>query len=165
LGLETDKTLNLFAVLKDSKCGNALNLHFYGCFPIFIDIQNHKTGKQIRGISQSAMRILMDYAWPGNVRELENAIEHAFVLCAGDEIDIFDLPVEIRQMEYQPAFVEKTAESERSPVSRKKLSREILLEILDECDWNKAEAGRRVGLSRTAIWKYMKKWDIPLQRS
>jgi hypothetical protein len=31
-------------------------------------------------------------------------------------------------------------------------------------DWNKAEVGRRVGLSRTAIWKYMKKWDIPLKR-
>jgi len=131
----------------------------------FIDIQNHKTGKQIRGISQSSMRILMDYAWPGNVRELENAIEHAFVLCAGDEIDIFDLPVEIRQMEYKPAFIEKTAESARSHVSRKKLSRQVLLELLDECDWNKAEVGRRVGLSRTAIWKYMKKWNIPLQRS
>ena len=131
----------------------------------FIDIQNHKTGKQIRGISQSAMRILMDYSWPGNVRELENAIEHAFVLCTGDEIDIFDLPVEIRQMEYQPAFIEKTAEFERSHVSRKKLSRQVLLELLDECDWNKAEVSRRVGLSRTAIWKYMKKWNIPLQRS
>jgi DNA-binding NtrC family response regulator len=42
------------------------------------------------------MRILMDYSWPGNVRELENAIEHEFVHCAGGEIDIFDLPVEIR---------------------------------------------------------------------
>ncbi|MFH2067387.1 MAG: hypothetical protein ABIK15_19455 [Pseudomonadota bacterium] len=28
-------------------------------------------------------------------------------------------------------------------------------------DWNKAEVGRRVGYSRAAIWKYMKKWDIP----
>jgi two-component system response regulator HydG len=40
-----------------------------------------------------------------------------------------------------------------------------LRELLDECDWNKAEVGRRVGLSRTAIWKYMKKWgNIPLQK-
>jgi two-component system, NtrC family, response regulator HydG len=29
--------------------------------------------------------------------------------------------------------------------------------------WNKAEVGRRLGLSRTAVWKHMKKWDIPLQ--
>jgi len=46
---------------------------------------------------------------------------------------------------------------------RTKLTKELLLEHLATCDWNKAEVGRRVGLSRTAIWKYMKKWEIPLQ--
>jgi DNA-binding NtrC family response regulator len=45
----------------------------------FIDRQVRKTGKDIKGISQHAMRIFLDHAWPGNVRELENAIEHAFV--------------------------------------------------------------------------------------
>ena len=48
--------------------------------------------------------------------------------------------------------------------SGKKLTRETLLEILEESDWNKAEVARRVGVSRTAIWKYMKKWEIPLKR-
>jgi two-component system, NtrC family, response regulator HydG len=38
-----------------------------------------------------------------------------------------------------------------------------LLETLNESDWNKAEAGRRIGISRTAVWKYMKKYNIPLQ--
>ncbi|MBW2049266.1 MAG: sigma 54-interacting transcriptional regulator, partial [Deltaproteobacteria bacterium] len=66
----------------------------------FINLQNEKTGKDIKGLTQSAMRILMDYTWPGNVRELENSIEHAFVLCNGGNIDTFDLPVEIRQFEY-----------------------------------------------------------------
>ncbi len=47
---------------------------------------------------------------------------------------------------------------------RPTLSRPDLLELLDECGWNKAEVERRVGLSRTAIWKYMKTWNIPLQR-
>ncbi len=128
-----------------------------------IDIQNKKTGKRIRGVSNSSMRILMDYAWPGNVRELENAIEHAFVLCTGDMIDVFDLPVEIRQMKYQSFPLERSTQPERTSSSRKKLSRETLLKLLDECDWNKAEVSRHVGLSRTAIWKYMKKWNIPLK--
>ena len=91
------------------------------------------------------MQILMNYTWPGNVRKLENANEHAILLFSGDEIDIFDLPVEIRQMEYKPAFIEKTAESERSHVSRKKLSHQVLLEFLDKYDWYKAKVGRRVG--------------------
>ncbi len=130
----------------------------------FITIQNKKTGKKINSVSQSAMRILMDYTWPGNVRELENAIEHAFVLCNDEHIDIFDLPVEIRQIEYhlpEPSSVDRPSPS---LWPRKKLSREKLLELLNECDWNKAEVARRVGLSRTAIWKYMKKLDIPLKQ-
>jgi len=39
----------------------------------------------------------------------------------------------------------------------------LAVEVLEACNWNKAEVGRQVGLSRTAIWKYMKKWDIPLK--
>jgi len=130
----------------------------------FIKAQNRKTGKQIQGVSQAALRILMDYHWPGNVRELENAIEHAFVLCNKDRIDPFDLPVEIRQVEYQASFSTIPKKLSSNSVPRKKLSKEGLLNLLDECDWNKAEVGRRAGLSRTAIWKYMKKWDIPLKR-
>ncbi len=127
----------------------------------FIQLQNEKTGKRIKGVLPSAMRILMDYNWPGNVRELENAIEHAFVLCANEQIDLFDLPVEIRQLPYQPGPGQKPADAGIS--SRSKFSREFLIDVLGECEWNKAEAGRRLGVSRTAIWKYMKKWDIPLK--
>ncbi len=129
----------------------------------FIRTQNQRTGKQIAGVSQSAMRILMDYTWPGNVRELENAIEHAFVLCDAGYLDVFDLPVEVRQFEYQPSAL-KTAISVYPAPSKEKLTREALLEILRDSDWNKAEAARRVGVSRTAIWKYMNKWDIPLKQ-
>ena len=130
----------------------------------FINAQNLKTGKNIKGITQSSMRILMDYTWPGNIRELENAIEHAFVLCAAEPIDVFDLPVEIRQLAYRPESLGMPPPAKVSVSPGVRLSRELLLEILNECDWNKAEVGRRVGLSRTAIWKYMKKWGIPLKR-
>ena len=103
------------------------------------------------------------------MRELENAIEHAFVLCDGGTMDIFDLPVEIRQFAlidnlYQPGTLRAAPATSRTG-SGKRLNRERLLEILDASGLNKAEAARRVGVSRTAIWKYMKKWDIPLKRS
>jgi len=127
----------------------------------FIDLQNEKTGKRIRGLSDPAMRLLMDYPWYGNVREVENAIEHAFVLCSGEDIDIFDLPVEIRQIEYSQGTRLPPSRGAREP--KRKLSREVLLELLSETAWNKAEVARQVGLSRTSVWKYMKKWDIPLQ--
>ena len=109
------------------------------------------------------MRRLMDYAWPGNVRELENAIEHAFVLCNNGRIELLDLPIEIRRDDASMGFVYPEPPDKPRLQNRKKPSKELLLELLEECDWNKAEVGRRVGISRTAIWKYMKKFGIPLK--
>ncbi|MBW2514822.1 MAG: sigma 54-interacting transcriptional regulator [Deltaproteobacteria bacterium] len=129
----------------------------------FIAWQNKKTDKQIQGLSQTALRLFMDHAWPGNVRELENAIEHAFVLCDEKEIDIFDLPVELRKAKYQPALTDRTGEPYHERGDGRHLTKESLESLLSECNWNKAEVARRVGLSRTAIWKYMKKWGIPLK--
>ena len=128
----------------------------------FIDAFNRKTGKHIVDVAPAVMRLFLAYDWPGNVRELEHAIEHAFVLCVGDRIDVDDLPVELRHGPLQHTVLQVPA----GPAStgRPPLSRAVLLELLDSCDWNKAEVARRVGLSRTAIWKYMKKWNIPLRR-
>jgi two-component system response regulator HydG len=129
----------------------------------FIRHFNQKTGSKIQNITQNAMRVIMDYDWPGNVRELENAIEHAFVLCTTDQIDIFDLPVEIRRTGYHPAsFLSPISKNRRVPQSD--LTRERLNEVLHECGWNKAKASRRIGLNRTVLWRYMKKWNIPLKK-
>jgi PAS domain S-box-containing protein len=125
----------------------------------FIKRMGQKTGKQVTGLSQEALRIFMEYSWPGNVRELENAIEHAFVLCHSHEINVSDLPIEIRQ----PGWPNISAITPHPEQKRKKITSKTLLELLDACNWNKAEVARQVGLSRTAIWKYMKKWDIPLK--
>lgn len=130
----------------------------------FIKKMNTKTGKRVSRLSSDAMRIFMDHPWPGNVRELENAIEHAFVLCHRETIDVSDLPIEIRRPEHANSCHASPGDGFPRKVNRKKLSKTSLLELLDQCDWNKAEVGRRVGLSRTAIWKYMKKFNIPLQK-
>jgi len=128
----------------------------------FINLMNKKTGKNISGTAGPAMRLLMDYAWPGNVRELENAIEHAFVLCSRDRVDVMDIPAEIRQAESYPPGPDPSAGGTFRETLPKKLTKDLLLNLLKECDWNKAAVGRRVGLSRPAIYNRMKKWRIPL---
>lgn len=125
----------------------------------FVAGQNRKTGKQIRGLTPEAIRLLMDHGWPGNVRELENAIEHAFVLCAADRIDARDLPLEIRH-----GGLQTEPDRGRPPWPKARhLTREKLETLLRTCNYNKAETARRLGVSRTAVWKYMKKWGIPLR--
>ncbi|MDY6906087.1 MAG: sigma 54-interacting transcriptional regulator [Thermodesulfobacteriota bacterium] len=130
----------------------------------FIGMENNKTGKAVEGISAEAIRLMMDYHWPGNVRELENAIEHSFVLCrAHGMIDVFDLPVEIRKAEYHTEITNKNNFPKVRSSFRTGMTKADLMVLLEECGWNKAEVARRAGVSRTAIWKYMKKWDIPLK--
>jgi transcriptional regulator of acetoin/glycerol metabolism len=85
------------------------------------------------------------------------------VLCTADQIDIFDLPVEIRRTGYHPASLLNSI-SKNKRVSQGDLSRERLIDVLHECAWNKAEASRRIGLNRTVLWRYMKKWSIPLKK-
>ncbi len=135
----------------------------------FIGINNKLTKNKVKGISNPALRSIMDYPWPGNVRELANAIEHAFVLCSGREIDIHDLPVEIRNFDpyahdlNSPVIKAPVTTIPLTPLVRPSLSKEKLITLLTQCKWNKAEVARQTGFSRAAIWKYMKKWNIPTQ--
>jgi two-component system, NtrC family, response regulator HydG len=135
----------------------------------FIKVNNKKIKTKVKGIEKPALKALLDYSWPGNIRELINAIEHAFVLCSGRQIYISDLPVEIIKPETQPINIKnRETNPEVKPDFKKgrkplSLNKKKLLELLHDCEWNKAEVARRVGLSRASIWKYMKKWDIPMQ--
>ncbi len=131
----------------------------------FIKINNKKAATRVKGIDNPALKALLDYSWPGNIRELINAIEHAFVLCPGRQIYISDLPVEIIKPEADPICVEKKETPSDVKKVRKShsLNKDKLVDLLHNCDWNKAEVARQVGLSRASIWKYMKKWNIPMQ--
>jgi two-component system, NtrC family, response regulator HydG len=130
----------------------------------FIGVMNKKTGKNIKNLSQTAMQLFMDYDWPGNVRELENAIEHAFVLCNHEQIESNNLPIEIRRIETAEPTPAPPKRSLRKRNVQNSLSKDALLALLEEHNWNKKDVGRELGVSHTSVWKYMKKWDIPLKR-
>jgi len=128
----------------------------------FMEKMSRRTGKQITAISNRAMRVLMDCPWKGNVRELENAIEHAFVLCNQPSIDVDDLPLEIRAPDYMVEKFDADPAPEK-PKRRKRIKKEELQALLRANDWNKSAVGRELHISHTAVWKYMKKWNIPLE--
>lgn len=134
----------------------------------FIKKGNNRENKSIKKVGTEAIKRLMEHTWPGNIRELENAIEHAFVICNSDQIELKDLPVEIREQNSRIEKVSGVSEHIYTDADKintsVKLTKNSLLELLEECNWNKAEVGRRIQKSRTSVWKYMKKWDIPLQK-
>lgn len=130
----------------------------------FIDKMKKKTGKQVVDASNEVMRLFMSHDWPGNVRELQNAIEHAFVLCTRDRLETDDLPESlVHHKQRATVSPPRSTISENTKIT-KTVSRDKLIQLLKECGWNKAEVARRLAVSRTAVWKYMKKYEIPLQR-
>jgi two-component system response regulator HydG len=137
----------------------------------FVEKFNKSTGKHILGFSDDAMRLIMEYCWPGNVRELENCIEHAFVLCKNEMIDVFDLPQEIRMIQLRDGVCsddltgdmsgKSDTDEQAAPVRRRNtVSRDQLLDLLNACNWNRSETARKLGISRVALWKKMKKFKI-----
>ncbi len=119
----------------------------------FLRQNNDKTDKKKLSMTPEAMDKLIKYEWPGNVRELRNAIEYAFVLCAGGGIEIKHLPVKI-------ASGVKDAGKPASPSLRKTDRKEELIKILRETGSNRSETARRLGVSRVTVWKLMKKYSM-----
>jgi PAS domain S-box-containing protein len=121
----------------------------------FIDRFNALQGRRIRGVSERAMATLLEYHYPGNVRELENAIEHAFVVCAGTTIRLEDMPAHIRGENSIPAertsWVQGPLESAESTTIRDALARHA---------GNRTRAAQDLGISRNTLWRKMKKHRI-----
>lgn len=58
----------------------------------FIRYFNRQNHKNVKGCSELAQKMILNYPWPGNVRELRNAIEYAFNMVRSDVITVSDLP-------------------------------------------------------------------------
>ncbi len=116
----------------------------------------HKGGKNIVGLTPEALETLYAYHWPGNVRELRNAVEYAFVLCAGRWIGKEHLPPKIT------GHGKKASISNRQTAASWEKERIKLINALHQVGGNQSEAARILGVSRVTIWKRIKKFGINL---
>jgi two-component system response regulator HydG len=111
-----------------------------------------KQQRNIIDFTSEAMRLLFTYSWPGNVRELENSIEHAVVLAKNEWVDVYDLPSIILEAH----SLNDTGNSGTIIDNEAKL----LKDALEECAWNKKEAARRLGISRSTLYNKIRKYQI-----
>jgi len=113
--------------------------------------------KDIQDFSTGAMKKLLDYSWPGNVRELENSIEHATVLVKGNRIEVADLPSGL--LEANGSVLMGMSETE-SGKTLEETEKQVLIEMLESCNWNKREAANRLGIGRSTLYIKLKKYQI-----
>ena len=101
-------------------------------------------------ISPDALRALEKYAWPGNVRELKNVLERAAILVPADQpLDVPDLPIEV-QLAALPQIASAPSDD---PRTLRNFEKQYVLRILLECDGNKAEAARVLGIAHTTLYR------------
>jgi DNA-binding NtrC family response regulator len=119
--------------------------------------------RDITAIGNAAMRALVAYNWPGNVRELENAIERAVAVAASKELDIRDLPAELRgaQVGALPAEVlVKMPYREAMETARDRISREYLAVLMREFEGNVTRAAERAGIERESLHRLLKRYGV-----
>ncbi len=116
----------------------------------FLGVLRKRLHKEITSITPQVEKAFMDYPWPGNVRELFHTLEHAFVVCRAEHIDMEDLPPEIRDRAPEVQRLARTARTER----------EEIVEALKRTGWNKAKAAKILGISRQTIYRKMKEFCI-----
>jgi transcriptional regulator with PAS, ATPase and Fis domain len=122
----------------------------------FIQKFNAKMGKKITGVSDKALRLLLKYDYPGNVRELENIIEHAFVLCGGNRIDVDCLPKELTMnREDMNSFVPLKGEA-----PFEKAEAEVVEKTLKKHKGNRIKAAQELGISRATLWRKIKRYGL-----
>jgi len=110
--------------------------------------------KQIDGMSDEVVRIMMEYHWPGNVRELQHAIEHSFVLCNDRTIAVDHLPPELKMNLSPHMFTPKKKFLSATDEAQ------AYLEALNKTAWNKAKTARMMGVSRPTLYKKMREYKL-----
>lgn len=125
---------------------------------LFIDQHNKVFNKSIKGLTAEAEKILLHYPWPGNVRELKNVIERAVILCRDDYIGPQHLPRELNQ-ESQKAPVQ-VGEALTSDMSLAEMEKRHILFVLKAHNFNKSQAARVLGISRSTLREKLKLYGL-----
>jgi len=125
----------------------------------FLKKYNKKYQKNVRGISQRAKKVFLDYPWPGNVRELENIIERTVMLCQDNFIDIKDFSDFLKDYSIKEEISEQLAPPPLLTLDE--VEKNHILRILERTDNNKQKAAKILGLSRQALYRKLEKHSIP----
>ena len=122
----------------------------------FLGTLSRLQGKDVVGVADEVVDILMAYDFPGNVRELENIIEHAFVLCREGVIE----------RKHLPDSVGSALGSEHTTAGRagtlKEMERGAIVDALRRNGWNRTAAARELGIHKSTLFRKIKALEIEL---
>lgn len=120
----------------------------------FMKVYAEKYRKTLFGIDEKAKEKLRKYAFPGNIRELQHSIERAVIMSDNQELTARDL--DLNSSLETPIIVS----SENSTLRIDELEKSTILKAIERHDGNITKAARELGLTRTALYRRLGKYDI-----
>lgn len=103
--------------------------------------------------------MLCEYSYPGNVRQLEHIIQRAVAIAQGPQIEPGDLPEEMLATRPAPAAAEGSVAA-----ARERAEREMIVATLARCRHEVGAAAKELQISRTTLWRMMKKHGLDQDR-
>lgn len=119
----------------------------------FSRMYSNKYLKPGLSFDEKALDKLLSYHYPGNVRELQYTIERAVIMSDGDVLEAKDLifsPIESAFVE-----VDEPRETKLSAVEKN-----TILKVIEKHNGNITRAAKELGLTRTALYRRLSKYDI-----
>lgn len=147
----------------------------------FISRFSAKLDREINGISDQALQVLIHYPWPGNVRELQHTIERACVLCKGTTLSIDCFSEDIQQSTPSLSFpkipqlqkdltsfsqthhesnLQNTPPSQDTTQNPQTILTDAILQALQQTGGNKAKAAKLLGINRSTLYRRMQRLSL-----
>jgi DNA-binding NtrC family response regulator len=121
----------------------------------FLQRYAEKYHRQIRGIAQPALSLLMRYEWPGNVRELESVIERAVLFCQEEQLTIESLP------EHLNSGGAGQLKCLIPPhLSLEEIEREAIAQTLERAGGNVKKTAQILQMHRPTLYRKMKRFKL-----
>lgn len=118
-----------------------------------------RVGRRIERISEAVHEALEGYDWPGNVRELRNVLERSLILGRGPVLTTADLP-ELRSGGSDVGLDGSLRRLARHGVPLEEVERRYIADVLEEAEWNRSEAARRLEIHRNTLRSKMRRYGI-----
>ena len=100
-----------------------------------------------------ALEKMKQYLFPGNVRELQYTMERAVIMADGEQLTASDLI-------FSPIESTVPADAEPAELNLSALEKNAILKVIEKHNGNISRAAKELGLTRTALYRRLSKYDI-----
>lgn len=124
---------------------------------------NQDYGRNVEGLTESAVQYLQSYDWPGNVRELENILGRAIIFMNYNEmyIDVHHLPPLHHEDQHELIGSNLLPELEERPLEDlvAEFEGNIIHEYLSRFNGNKTKTAQALGISVRNLYYKLEKYE------